>query len=130
VTTTDAPPQWAQSLAQHRAGLRKLLRSLLEEEAGRPMWALDALLAVIPADERGCYLAALRQADAEGDETGPLSIDVTIDLIVFVYDQHISAAYAYGPLNGADPVDQHADEILAALAGIPVVTVTMPAGAS
>ena len=118
------PPAWATALARHRDGLRRLIRSLLEEEAGTPMWALDALLAAIPEWERALYLRALRRADEvhgqhpEGDAGLLGDVDGTIDTIVYAYETHVAAAYQHGPHLGRwqdatrEPtVEERADEL-------------------
>jgi hypothetical protein len=90
---TAAPPTWALSLAEHREGLRRLLESAVEEEAGHPMWALPALLAVIPDEQRQLCLCELRTADYGGGDTGQRLQDA-IEHTVKVYDEAMAAAYA------------------------------------
>ena len=127
------PPAWAASLARHRAGLRKLIRSLLEEEAGTPMWALDALLAAIPEPERERALSVLRFADgevyADGSKCEP-AIGDAIDAVIWHYERHVAAAYQHGPHLGrwqdatrVPTVEEQADALLADLAAIPVTVV-------
>lgn len=143
------PPAWATALARHRDGLRSLIRSLLEEEAGRPMWALDALLAAIPEPEREPLLGNLRSV--EEDDRCEVEVDSMVDAVVHAYETHVAAAYQHGPHLGRwqdatrEPsVEERADELadllglapepadddyLAALHAIPV-TVVQIGGAS
>jgi len=103
---TGQPPQWATSLAQHRAGAKKLIRSLLEEEAGCPMWALDAMLAVVPPTERQFILADLRLADFGGGDDTEARVDAAVEFAFAAYDYYLRAAYA-PPLSDDEVHDCH-----------------------
>lgn len=112
--TTTAPPAWAMSHVQHLDGLRRLLESAVEEEHGRPMWALPALLAVIPADQRDLCLCELRLADYGGGDCEQRLAEA-IEHTVKVYDEAMAAAYA-PPLSDAEVHDCHAELTPAMLA--------------
>lgn len=90
--TATAPPTWALSHVRHLNGVRRFIESFVEEEAGRPMWALPALLAVIPDDQRQLCLADLRMADYGGGDAAQRLADA-IERTVAVYDQAMAAAY-------------------------------------
>jgi hypothetical protein len=91
---TAAPPTWALSLAEHRDGLRRLIETLVEEEAGHPTWALPALLAVIPNNQRQLCLCELRTADYGGGGDSVQRLHDAIEHTVKVYDEAMAAAYA------------------------------------
>jgi hypothetical protein len=103
---TAAPPTWALSLAEHRDGLRRLLESAVEEEAGHPMWSLPALLAVIPPDQRQLCLCELRTADYGGGDDAEQRLHDAIEHTVKVYDEAMAAAYA-PPLTDDEVHDCH-----------------------
>jgi hypothetical protein len=102
MTAPTAPPTWATSLAEWRCGLRWLLRSLVEEEAGHPLPALPKLLHMIPDDERQLVLADLRMADhgSDGGDDAGDRLDAAIDRAVWVWETYAAAAYQHGPHMG------------------------------